>query len=262
MPHRKTRHKRRKLRSLFLWHRYIGLTAALFVIVLSVTGILLNHTESLDLDNRFVSNDSLLDWYGIAMPMQISAHAIGDIHISELEGRLFWDTQELGGQDHALIGAVAIGDMVVVASSGNLLLLTADGELVERLDSSAGVPAGMKAVGVTADGHMAVDAAHGLYQADDQFLEWRKSDNLDAQWSSPINLPERKLETLGQSYRGHGLPLERVILDLHSGRILGQGGVLLMDATAILLLFLSGSGIWLWVRRKIGARAQRRRRRK
>ena len=55
----------KQLRSLYLWHRYIGLAAALFVIVLTVTGLLLNHTEELGLDSSSVQSDTLLDWYGI-----------------------------------------------------------------------------------------------------------------------------------------------------------------------------------------------------
>jgi hypothetical protein len=49
-------------------------------------------------------------------------------------------------------------------------------------------------------------------------------------------------------YRGKGLPLERVILDIHSGRILGQAGVLLIDFMAILFLLLAMSGVWMWVK--------------
>jgi len=47
-------------------------------------------------------------------------------------------------------------------------------------------------------------------------------------------------------YRGKGLPGERVILDIHSGRILGYVGVLLVDFMAILFLLLAMSGIWMW----------------
>ena len=48
----------------FLWHRRIGLTAIILVIVLAVTGIMLNHTEALKLDETYVESATLLGWYG------------------------------------------------------------------------------------------------------------------------------------------------------------------------------------------------------
>jgi uncharacterized iron-regulated membrane protein len=63
---------------------------------------------------------------------------------------------------------------------------------------------------------------------------------------------------LQRSYRGIGLSAERVMLDLHSGRILGRAGVYLVDAAAIVFLLLAVSGTWLWARRQASIRAHRR----
>ena len=58
--------------------------------------------------------------------------------------------------------------------------------------------------------------------------------------------------------RGSGLPVERVLLDLHSGRIFGKPGVYVVDAAAILFLVLAASGVWLWGKRRASARAHAR----
>jgi uncharacterized iron-regulated membrane protein len=63
---------------------------------------------------------------------------------------------------------------------------------------------------------------------------------------------------LRSAWRGTGLSLERVLLDLHSGRILGEAGVWLVDAAALLFLLLAGSGVWLWGRRRASARVHER----
>ncbi|HED18424.1 MAG TPA: PepSY domain-containing protein, partial [Gammaproteobacteria bacterium] len=64
-----SRHHRRKqrfkLRSFYVWHRYMGVGAAAFMLVIAVTGVLLNHTEGLQLDSRHVQSNWILDWYGI-----------------------------------------------------------------------------------------------------------------------------------------------------------------------------------------------------
>ena len=74
--------------------------------------------------------------------------------------------------------------------------------------------------------------------------------NEDIEWTERYSLDEDEYEQLLVAYRGNGLKLERVILDLHSGRIFGDYGVYLMDAAAIALLWLSFSGLWVWNSRR------------
>ena len=45
-----------------------------------------------------------------------------------------------------------------------------------------------------------------------------------------------------------GLSLERLLLDVHSGRIFGRYGPWVVDAAAIALLMLGLSGVWIYVR--------------
>ena len=45
------------------------------------------------------------------------------------------------------------------------------------------------------------------------------------------------------------LTFERVLLDLHSGRIFGRAGPLVMDAAAVLFIALALTGFWMWLRR-------------
>ena len=52
------------------------------------------------------------------------------------------------------------------------------------------------------------------------------------------------------SYRPDSIPLDRVILDLHTGHFFGLSGVVFADLAAIALLLLVGSGIYNWAKRK------------
>jgi hypothetical protein len=157
-----------------------------------------------------------------------------------------------------LIGVVEYSGIIIVSAEGRLLLFTTDGELLEKLGSSAGVPAGMQAIGLTADGNLAIRAAHGYYQTNADFLEWNEADSLDATWAHSEEPSPQLEQSLQASWRGSGLPMERVMLDLHSGRILGSWGVYLVDAAAILFLVLAISGVWLWGKRRASARQHRR----
>jgi uncharacterized iron-regulated membrane protein len=253
--HPKTRTRSRLLRSLYIWHRYIGLSTALFVVVLSVTGLALNHTESLQLDTWHVQSDTLLNWYGIKAPDTIVSYRAGTHAFSQLGNSVYRDLQLLPSAEGALAGAVEFADLIVTGLEGSLLLFTASGELIEQLGPAAGVPAGIQAIGSNPTGKLVIKTAQGIYQTDENFITWAATTGSGVAWAEAAPLDEGLARALRDTWRGSGLSLERVLLDVHSGRILGEAGVWLVDAAALLFLLLAGSGLWLWGRRRASARA-------
>lgn len=239
---------RRNLLSLFQWHRHVGLVALVLVLVLAATGLLLNHTDRLALDSRYIASDFLLDWYGIeAAPLGV-AYRTGDHWLSEIGGRVYFDTRPLTAEATGLVGAVALDQMIVVAVQGGLLLLTEKGQLIERLGGVHGIPAGLKAIGRTAAGGLLAEGAHGAYRAGPALLDWKRYTGGSAPvWSQAAKPPSELVAKLQRHQRQHVLPLERVLLDLHSGRIIASWGVYVMDVAALLLVFLGITGTWLWV---------------
>ena len=258
-----TRHKGKParaklLRSLFLWHRYIGLTSALFVILLALTGLLLNHTEDLALDSRHVQSGLLLDWYGIKAPDSMPAYSVGSTTVTEVGAHIYWNTTPIPQAAAPLMGAVETHDMVVIGVEGQLLLFTPEGELIERLDNTSGVPAEIQSLGLNAAGDLIVRTAHGVYRTDSSMLNWHETVDDSIKWTVSTPPAPALRATLQQAYRGTGLTLERVLLDIHSGRILGSRGVYLVDTAALLFLVLATSGAWLWIRHLAKARKHRR----
>ena len=68
-------------------------------------------------------------------------------------------------------------------------------------------------------------------------------------WSQPAELPADIEAQIAAAYRGSGLSVERVLVDLHSGRLFGLSGIAMMDLAAIALCILAVSGILVWLRR-------------
>lgn len=252
MTRQHRRHQRLKLKSLYVWHRYIGLSAALFVLILAVTGLLLNHTERFAFDSRHVDTGWLLDWYGIQAPDSYTSYALGNDHITLFGRHLYHNLHELEGEYERLIGALRVGDLLVVAVDREILLLMGDGELVERLGGSEGVPSGMRRLGLDRAGAPVVEGGHAYYQPDADFIQWRhwEGDPDRVTWAHADTLPDQLYATLVTHYRGEVLPVERVLLDLHSGRIFGRHGYLVMDIAALLLIALAVSGSLIWFRRR------------
>jgi len=230
------------------WHRKVGISAAFFVMLLVVSGLLLNHTDELKLQNIFVKNEKLLEWYNIQPKSQIKSFRVDQHWVTQIDSRLYFDQMELADHIGNLFGVVSISDGYVVALDGSLLILTLSGEIVEGLSGAEGVPSGIKSIGLSEEEGIVIKAAHGDYLADLDAMEWQEKDGMLVNWSESQEIPENLYDQLLILYRGKGLPLERVILDIHSGRILGQAGVLLIDFMAVLFLLLAMSGVWMWLK--------------
>jgi hypothetical protein len=228
-----------------LVHRYGGITSALFVIVVCTTGLLLNHTDQLELAKKTVTANWLLDWYGIEAPPIVS-YGFASQYASQLDQTIYLGTTPVQGSYAHLQGMVSAESNVLVATADQLIVITPKGELIEILDSLHGIPANIRRIGLTPDGGLIVDAADNLWTADDNLLGWTRKDAKDITWSVTTTLPPSLEDAISIHFRGAGLPLERILLDLHSGRIFGRAGPWLGDAVAILFILLAITGIWMW----------------
>jgi len=244
------RGKRRRFafrRSVHAWHRRVGLAVATVVAVMVATGLPLNHVDRLGLDRAFVRNEALLDWYGMAPRDGAISFPVGANWLTWLQGSLYLNDRPLGETADAITGAVAVDDLLVVAAPREMLLFTADGALVEKLSGGA-LPGEIEAIGRAGTDRVTVRTAEGLYSADSDFLEWAPG-RPPVGWSRPRALPAELEAAILKSYRGAGLPWSRVLLDLHTGRILGGWGPYLMDAAALGLLVLAATGFYNWLGR-------------
>lgn len=146
-------------------------------------------------------------------------------------------------------GAIAAEQFIVVALDNEILLLSFEGEFIERVSTSISFSS-IQRLGMKYKRPVIETSEPLYYMADEHILDWDVIINEDIEWTHEYDLTEDEYELLLIAYRGSGLKLERVILDLHSGRIFGQYGVYLMDAAAIALLWLSFSGLWVWNSRR------------
>jgi len=230
----------------------MGISAALFVVILAVTGVLLNHTSDFQLDKHYVQSDWVLDWYGIKAPEQLSSFAANGQFITLMGEHLYLNRKEIDGEYRDLTGAVFRNDLYIVAVSDSILLLTARGKVVERLHDADGIPAGIRRIGLDRQGRVGVQSNRAVYQADDDFIKWRQlpADSGDTRWTQAITPDPQLKQSLQRHYRGEVLPVERVVLDVHSGRFFGVAGPWLFDTAAVLLILLALSGTWIWLKRR------------
>lgn len=230
-------------------HRSLGVVAALFVVFMVISGLALNHAATLGLARHHVSSTGLLDWYGVKGPEQIRSYKANEHWVSFAGSQLYFDdkvvTTLTGG-----IGAVTTGSFIVVAGARELVLLDTRGHLVERVAWGGDQQDVIEAVGKSREGPVLIRSAGQLWVTDADLLDWEPLTAAlsPPQWSLSVTGPDDFQQVIARHYRGQGLNLERILLDLHSGRIFGRTGVLVYDLLALAIGFLAISGLWLWFR--------------
>ena len=228
------------------WHKKIGVYIALFVILLSVSGIVLNHSEKFKLNTTYIKMDWLLDLYQIKPASEPVGYLLFNNWIIQVGERVYFNENEIINDANKLIGVVNVNDINVIAYDGKLILLTNEGDILESLGGAEGVPAGMKAIGHDDQNNIIIQSAHGYYRVNVDILKWDEYDFLEATWSTTAEITKSIKADILEQYRGTGLTIERVLLDLHSGRIVGGWGIYLIDIIAVLFIIIVITGIWMW----------------
>ena len=242
---------KRPARWLHRLHRWLGLGSITFVLLLSVTGIALNHTGDLRLGQRFFQAPWLLDWYGIEAPPPESSFLAGNHRVSLIGTRVYFDNTELAADISELVGAVQTLSYVAVATPTELYLVAPDGSLVERIETQMYLAANVTGLG-TDGATLVLRSVDEWFRTDENFLDFDaclETDVAGVQWSVATELPKDDLAILQELYRGRGLSFERIILDLHSGKILARVGPILMDVVGGVFILLSLRGLAMWLGR-------------
>lgn len=230
------------------WHRRSGLTAALFVLVLAATGFALNHTDHWQWDRLAIRSPLLLRWYGVTLPDTLDGYPLDRRWLSQLGGKLFLDRQPLGDCQGQLVGALRAQNQLVVACTGELVLLTPEGQIIERIGSGQSLPTPVERIGSGAGQVLVAAQMKHFALALDELTFTAVAAPNEAQWAAAQQLPAPLAAALAPFVAGDSITLERVLIDIHSGRILGAWGIYLVDGMAGLFALLAITGVIAWRR--------------
>lgn len=215
------------------------------VLVLATTGLLLNHLELLQLHQRPLPV-WLASVYGIPEPEPAQG--------TQLDGQWWVFADEQLYKNDVLItecakpyaGVVQIQPLFVVGCGQHLLLVGQDDEVLERLDSNYGVPP-FKQLGVNPLGQLVLASSFGTWVFQ---LDQLRAEPYQGAWQAQViqSVPDAIDVALTRRQVPAELNWQRLLLDIHSGRVLSELGKLIMDVAALLLICLAMSGVVIWWR--------------
>lgn len=234
---------------LHIWHRYVGITAALFVIILSITGLALNFNDRLQLDQTHFRSSWLLDHYNIG-GFHVTSFRLSNHVISQASDYIYLDGQYKLHLLSELVGAVNLDEYLLLATETSLLLINNNGEIIEEVGTYSGLPEKPLGISITADGHPVVRGINTYWKGSKELTAWQPLQGPHPKWSAPTDTPNNLNTIIQEHARSHEISLERVLLDLHSGRLIGRWGQHIMSLAAALLLVLAVTGTIMWLRKK------------
>jgi len=265
--------KRSKLLpKLLKFHNIIGLFVCLILIHLSVTGIALNHTDKLTLNQTKISWDWLLNTYGINVPETKIAFSVEDNFFHLTNSQIFMNTQSIMRSEDMLVGVIELDSQFIISTTDSIILINKSGDFIRKIKlPEISVPK-INKIGSYLNG-IIIEINEIKFISDKNLQNWEPKNNSDAdKWSTEISVPLENWEPKNNSgtvkwsteiaittamnsqiktyYVGDGISLEQIILDLHSGVIFKSAGKLFMDIIALLLIFMSASGVWIWFIKK------------
>ncbi|MDQ7005084.1 MAG: PepSY domain-containing protein [Ghiorsea sp.] len=231
-------------------HRSIALFSMLLIMFTAITGFLLQHAKDFGWHQQYITQDWMLDVYGVKSASKMTWSVSGDSkrYATQLEQRWYINAVQLPVHDKQLVGAANIGSLLILASQHQLHLLTAELELVESMDMS--LNGTIRGVGI-AGGVLILKTDTSWYQADESLLMFTQVASPGVvQLSSQIALPKMYDQALPE--RVTDLHYMRFMQDLHGGRLFGLPHWVIPDLTALALLFLCVSGLMMkWKRSRL-----------
>jgi hypothetical protein len=230
------------------WHRRMGAVAGLFVLWLAVSGIALNHSTELGLDHTAISAPWLIRIYGLHAVIPDRGFRSTTHWMIGTDSGTVIDGRPLATALPQPLGFVAANDLLFAANASCIMVLDARGQLVDTLQINDLPLSNIRRIG-QGDGVVVIADMQDRRYASRDGLNWMAYSG-NAIWAVSETLPAA-VRARAAPHLGPQLSLERILLDAHSGRIIGPYGPLLVDAVGMVFMLIALSGFWIYLRHRL-----------
>lgn len=230
-------------------HRYMGLISFVALFWLAISGLFLNHTQTFKLSERRIDNAFVAKFYGIHKLMFTQAIRLGGEWIFGINNDIYWGDKKIPAKhDAAFVSAIQKDNLVIIATKKELLILTQAGEYIDNL----GIKNEIQKLGLDGRHNVVVETKDNCLTINQEYTASAHCSEGGQVWVQPHALADEFKDRFKEKWQ-NGISLERILLDAHSGRILGIMGVYLIDIVAIFMVVIGFSGFLIWLKTKAGS---------
>ena len=154
-----------------LWHRYIGITVSLLAILLSVTGLILNFSDTLKLDSSYASSSWLLKHYNIG-EFQVTSFQTKQQIVSQASDYIYLDGSYALHLSETLVGAIDLPPYILLATQASLLLVDDKGQIIDEIGSYSGLPESPLGISSTEQGQPVIRGVNTYWKGSDELTAW------------------------------------------------------------------------------------------
>ncbi len=227
----------------------VGLAVAAILIVLAITGVLLNHSADLKLHQRWITHPVILDWYQIPDDFNPPvSFQVGENWVSQIDDHIYFNEMFLFSSDATLVGALTYEDGWLYVLNNQLHLYNAAVQLIEHIDLTSEFSESIDRIGINSEKQLILRVAQTNWIADPELIGWQPYIATDIGWARPGLFPNQIRSRLFQLHRQRQLSFEHFILQLHNAQIFGSIGKWLLDLLALSVVLLATSGPYIWWR--------------
>lgn len=230
-------------------HRLLGILLIAPLLLVCLTGMALNHGIDLNLSDRKISADWIRSHYGMLLEGEPLAYGLEGVSYAALwDGKIFYRSSIIADSSQ-LVGAVPLRDGTAVVTASAVHYFGLDGELMETMGPPTLPSPPIIRAGRNLNLELILETTTGIFVSDKELIEFTPATTeKDIVWSVPVTSTKQNIATWKTAFSGDGVPLDRIILDIHSGRFFGSIGKWIYDVLAIGVLILSFTGAILYLR--------------
>jgi hypothetical protein len=218
-------------------HRWVGVIASIWLLLLASTGFLLQHKDDWNLSNYHTQSPWLLGVYGIGD--NYSSYQNKQESLAQLDQQIFINLKASSKLQETIVGAVYQQPNWVVATPTQLLWIDNQGQIVQSIDELDDMPVPITQIGLL---NQELFVQHNKQAINVNSLKLSKA---SVEWSIASNADELKQKLIKTSTKNY-LSYEQIIFDLHAGI---TSPSLFNDFAALALIFLSLSGIIIFFKK-------------
>jgi hypothetical protein len=218
-------------------HRWIGILASVWLLLLATTGFLLQHKDDWNLDEKYTNSSLFLSFYDIGEQFISFEHE--QQSLAQLDHQIYLNKQAVYKAEQAIVGAIYQQPNWIIATATQILWLDKQGHIIQTMDEMDGIPMPIKKLGNTNERIFIQNSNQTISL--DTFEPTKNTIN----WSQVSNSQILKDQLITQSSQNY-LSYQQLIFDLHAGI---TSPSLLNDIAALALIFLSISGIMIFFKK-------------